>query len=74
MTTIFDDSAIKLGAVKILAYSPRKGEVFCYHYFNKDNLEIAYYIVDMGKLTVLENPREWDKEFLLHADYKKLDL
>ncbi|MCK9180064.1 MAG: hypothetical protein M0P15_04355 [Bacteroides sp.] len=63
--------AKNLGAVKYITTSFKdsegKEEVYSYHFFNRDNKEIAYFIVVLIKffgLTVLKDPRSWSRYFL----------
>ncbi len=47
---------------------------FSVHYFNADDLEIAYYICDtvyLLGLIVLDNPRVWSDELKMHPNYGK---
>ena len=66
--------AQKLGAISVRYYTVKyRGEniIFSYHFFNSDDIEICYYIVDLINtgLFVFDEPRIWSNEFKNSSDY-----
>lgn len=80
-----ESDAVRLGAVSMRVFRVKKYEYgvgyrwipFSYHFFNKYDVEICYYIEDLKNvvpMVIFTTPREWSEVFKNSEEYAFVKL